>query len=122
MAENLDEAASEQDTQSLADEVRELFAAAKARAETEIAFQKARAGIAAKWAGIAAGLGCLVAALLFLALMAAVFGVVLALAQALGAWVATGIVAGTLVLLAVIAGLLALGRVRRIAGLMKDRP
>ncbi|MDE2403470.1 MAG: phage holin family protein [Sphingomonadales bacterium] len=110
------------EAQSLSEEVRVLFEAARARAETELAFQKARAGLLGKWAGIVAALGCLVVALLFLALMAAVFGVVLGLAQALGAWAATGIVVGVLVVLALVAGLLAWARVRRIGALFGDRP
>jgi len=107
--------------ESIADEVKGLYAAARARAETELAFQKARAALAGKWAGIAAALGCAAVGLLFLALMAAVFGLVLALAQVLGAWAATGIVTGGFALVAVACALLAWFRVRRIAALMKDR-
>lgn len=107
--------------ESIADEVRNLYAAARARAETELAFQKARASLAGKWAGIAAALGCAAAVLLFLALMAAVFGLVLSLAAVVGPWAATGVVTGAFALLAVVSALLAWSRVRRIMALMRDR-
>ena len=112
----------EPEAQSLADEIRELVAAARARAETELAFQAARAGLLARFAAIAAGLGCLALILLFYALMAAVFGLVLALTQAIGAWAATGVVVGGLVLVALLALLLVWGRVRRIGALLRKDP
>lgn len=107
--------------ESIADELRGLYASARIRVETELAFQKARASLAGKWAGIAAALGCAAAALLFLALMAAVFGLVLALANVLGPLAATGVVTGAFALLALVAGMLAWRRARRIVGLMRER-
>lgn len=105
--------------QSIADEVVGLFAAARERAETEWAFRRAQATLAGKWAGVAAAGGCAAAALLFLALLATVFGLVLALAGTVGAWAATGIVAGGFLLLAVVAALVAWRWLRRIAALLR---
>jgi hypothetical protein len=105
--------------ESIADEVRSLYASARVRAETELAFQKARAGLVGKWAGVAAALGCAAVALLFLAAMGAVFGLVLSLAAVLGPWAATGIVVGAFVLLAGVAAMLAWSRVRRIMALLR---
>ena len=111
------------DYRSLGDEVRGLVEAAKERAQTEIAFQTARAGMLGKLAGMVAALGCVALILLFYATMAAVFGLVLALAQWLGAWAATGIVVGGLVLLALLAMLFAWTRVRKMGALIRaDRP
>jgi uncharacterized membrane protein len=105
--------------QSIADEVRRLYASARDRAETELAFRKAQASLAGKLASVAAAVGCAALVFLFFALMAAVFGLVLALSEIVGAWAATGIVAGGFALLAVIAGLLAWSRVRRIVALLR---
>jgi len=105
--------------QSIADEILDLYTSARERAGTEWAFRKAQAILAGKWAGMAAALGCAAAGLLFLALMAAVFGLVLALTETVGAWGATGIVAGVFLLLAAAAALAAWRWIGRISTLLR---
>lgn len=81
---------------SLVDDVRALAGSARSLAEAELAYQKARAAYAAGEARNLAILGGLAAVLAFFALMALTFGLVLGLSQAIGPWLATAIVCGTL--------------------------
>lgn len=82
--------------------------------EAEIAYQKTRAGYAARQAiYLAIGVGC-IAVLLVLALMALVLGIVLALAPALTPWGAGFAVAGVLGLAALLGLAMAVGAWRNL--------
>ncbi|MDP9057024.1 MAG: phage holin family protein [Pseudomonadota bacterium] len=122
--ERLDEAArlsaSGPDKPSIADEVRQLIAAARQFADAELAYQKTRAGLMAKAAAAIAGFGALALALLFFGLMAVVVGLLLALAPLLGPWGAMAVVVGGLLIATLIAGLLAWRGVTRFMALLHD--
>ena len=106
---------------SLGDDLRQLIDDGRALAAAELAWQKSRAAYAGQQAGGIAALGLLALALVFCALLALIFGLVLALTPLLGSWGAMGAVVGGLLLAALIAGALAALRWRRIAGLIADR-
>ena len=103
---------------TLADEVTGLIKGAKAAAASEIAYQKARAGLAAGTIARIAGFGLLAIALLFFVLMALVVGLLLALLGPLGAWGATGAVVVGLLLAAALALLGVRAGVRRLIRLI----
>ena len=121
---SLDEAArlsaSGPDKPSLADEVRQLIAAARQFAEAELAYQKTRAGLMGKTAAAIAGFGALALALLFFVLMALVMGLLLALAPVLGPWGAMAVVVGGLLIAALVAGFLAWRGVTNFMALLRD--
>ena len=109
------------DRPTLEDDLRQLMGDGRALLEAELAWQKARAVFAGKQAGGIALLGLLALSLAFFALMALVFGLVLALGPLLGAWGAMAAVTGGLLLAAVLAGLTAAMRVKRTLRLIADR-
>lgn len=114
------EAAASPSSPSIMAELRQLIAAAKQMASTEVAYQTTRAklmGVAAAWI---AGGAVLALTLLFFVLMALVVGLLLALAPLLGAWGAMGVVVGVLLLFVVIAGLMAFSGLRRFMALLHD--
>ena len=98
---------------SLVDDLRHLAEDGKAYADAELAFQKARAAVAAESAKSIAIFGALAAVLVFFALMALTLGLVLALTPLLGAWGAMGASFGALLLLAGICALIAGARFKR---------
>jgi hypothetical protein len=105
---------------SLTDDLRRLAEDGKTFAEAEYAYQRARLGYAGSMArGIALSL-LAAACLLFLAVMALLFGLILALSPLVTAWGATAIVAGGLGLLAVLAGLAALVKWRSLSAALSD--
>jgi uncharacterized membrane protein YqjE len=106
---------------SLSDDLRQLIDDGRALAAAELAWQKSRAAYVGKQAGGIAILGLIAAALAFCALMALIFGLVLALTPPLSAWGAMGAVVGGLLLAALIAGSVAALRVRRVSRLIADR-
>ena len=106
---------------TLGDDLSQLIDDGRALASAELAWQKSRAAFAGKQAGGIALLAVLAAALAFCALMALIFGLVLALAPLLGAWGAMGAVAGGVLLAALIAGALAAFKAKRVARLIADR-
>lgn len=106
---------------TLGDDLRQLIDDGRALAEAELAWQKSRAAFAGSQAGGIAAFLLLAAALGFCALMALTFGLVLALAPLLTAWGATALVAGGLLVAALIAGAAAALRWRRTARLIADR-
>lgn len=106
---------------SLGDDLRQLIDDGRALAAAELAWQKSRAAYAGRQAGGIALLALLAAGLLFCALMALTFGLVLSLTDWLGAWGATGAVTGALLLAALICGAVAARRVKRAARVMTDR-
>ena len=116
-----DEADADYPRPSLTDELRQLIGDGRALAEAEFAWQKARVTFAGKQAGGIAVLGLLAAALAFCALMALVFGTVLALVPLLSAWGAMAAVTGGLLLAAALAALTAVLRVRRLTRLIANR-
>ena len=106
---------------TLEDDLRQMIGDGRALLEAELAWQKARAAFVGKQAGGIALLGLLALALTFFALMAMVFGLVLALATTLGAWGAMAAAAGGLLLVAVLVGLMAAMRAKRTLRLISDR-
>jgi Putative Actinobacterial Holin-X, holin superfamily III len=105
---------------TLGDDLRQLIDDGRALAAAELAWQKSRAAYAGKQAGGIAVLGLLAAALVFCALMALTFGLVLALTPLLSAWGAMGAVVAGLLLAALIAGGMAAGRWRRVASTIAE--
>lgn len=116
-----DEAEVLRERPTLEDDLRALIGDGRAFIEAELAWQKARAVFVGKQMGGIALLGLLALALAFFALMALVFGLVLALATTLGAWGATAAVTGGLLLVAALAGLLAALRTKRMVRLIADK-
>ena len=92
---------------SLSEDIRSLIDDGKTYFEAELQFQKSRAAFVADRgrSGAIYGVGAL--ALIHLALVALVVGLVLALTPAIGAWAATGVVVAALLIVAVILGLMA---------------
>jgi ABC-type multidrug transport system fused ATPase/permease subunit len=110
---------------SIADELRQLIAAARQMANAELAYQSTRARLMAKAMAWIAASAALALALLFFVLMALVVGLLLALAPLLGHWGALGAVVGGLLLAILIVALVALRGLRRFMALLrdgKDRP
>lgn len=102
------------DPGSLVDQLKDLADDTRTAVEAEVAWQGVRAGFVAGrlssialWAAIA--LACVIVALLALA-----FGAILALTPLIGAFLATLSVSGALLLIALIAGLGARKRMRRL--------
>ena len=116
-----DEAEVLRERPTLEDDLRQLIDDGRALVEAELAWQKARAVFAGKQAGGIALFGLLALALAFFALMALVFGLVLALVPLLTAWGAMAAVTGGLLLAAALVGLLAALRARRMVRLIADR-
>lgn len=106
---------------TLEEDLRQLAGDGRAWVEAELAWHKARALFAGKQLGTIALLGLLAIALAFFALMALVFGTVLALVPVLTAWGATAAVTLGLLLAAALIGLLAALRARRMVRLIADK-
>jgi Flp pilus assembly protein TadB len=105
---------------SLEDDVRDVVGQARDYARTEFAFQKTRAAYAGKSAGwIALWVGAALV-FVFFALMALVFGAILALAPLITALGATAAVTGVLLVLAALSGVSALHRWRKVTELFSD--
>jgi uncharacterized membrane protein YqjE len=105
---------------SLVEDVRQLVEDARTLAEAELAYQKSRASLAGSSIGRIAGLGTLALVLVYFALMALVFGLVLALVPYLTTWGATAAVVLGLLLAAALAAGAALARWKRLSALLKD--
>jgi hypothetical protein len=106
---------------SLADDLRLLIDDGRAYLKAEIGWQKARLLFAGSQAGVVILFGLLAAALIFGAMMALVFGLVLALAPMLTIWGAMAAVIGGFLIAAGLAALLAMLRLRRMIRLLADR-
>ncbi|NOW47955.1 hypothetical protein FHW96_004139 [Novosphingobium sp. SG751A] len=87
------------DEPSLEEDVRGLFTSTRAAFDSEIEYQKARAGMAVGLVLRIAGLAALALALVFFLLMAVIMGSLLGLASVVGPWGAMGIVAALLLLI-----------------------
>ena len=109
------------DAATLSEDVHRLIDEGKALAAAKLTWQKARAAYAGRQAGGIALLALCATSLIFFALMALGLGAVIALGPALGAWGATAAVAGTLLILALIAGLVAMLKARSTARLIADQ-
>ena len=112
--------ASEARERSLVEDLRQLAQEGRAAAEAEIAYQKSRAAVAGQGMKAIAALGALALVLLVFALMALVFGVVLALAELVGAWAATAIVVLGLILAAGLCAMLAGARWKALSRRLTD--
>ncbi len=115
-----DGAAGPSPSDSIADEVRLLIAAARQMASAELAYQSARARLLAKAAAWIAGGATLAVVLLYFVLLALVVGLLLALAPLLGHWGALGAVVGGLLLATLIAALVGWYGLRRFMALLRD--
>lgn len=107
--------ASEEDL-PLIDELRRLGDDARTYAEAEIAYQKSRAIAVGQTVRKVAILGLAAFVVAVFALVALVAGLLMGLSGLVGPWWATAIVAGGLVLAAVVAVLLARAHWRRMIG------
>ena len=106
---------------SLTEDVRALFDDGKTYLEAELQFQKSRAAFAADKgrSGLVYGIAAL--ALVHLALVALVVGLVLALSPLLTAWGATGLVVGVLSIAAVVLALAAKKRFGALSSAFGER-
>lgn len=105
---------------SLVDDVRQLASDGRTLLEAELAYQKSRALVAGQAAKGVAGWGALAIALVFFALMALVLGLVLVLAEAIGAlWATTAAFLGLLAF-AALSGWFALRRWQRASAQLTD--
>lgn len=95
---------------------RALLGEGQSLLETELAFQKARAGFVLSRAKGILALGALALALLFFALMALVMGLLLALAPLIGPW---GALAAVVLGLLALTGLCVLGVLRGIGAVTR---
>jgi Flp pilus assembly protein TadB len=105
---------------SLVDDVKALIDDGKTYLEAELQFQKSRAAFAVDRGKSGAIYGIAAAAVLHLALIALVVGLVFALAPVLTAWGATAVVVGILVIVAVVLGLAAKRRFTRLSTALRE--
>ncbi|MBP6362270.1 MAG: phage holin family protein [Novosphingobium sp.] len=105
---------------SLVDDVRQLASDGRTLLEAELAYQKSRALVAGQAAKGVAGWGALALALVFFALMALVLGLVLVLAEAIGALWATIAAFLGLLAFAALSGWFALRRWQRASAQLTD--
>lgn len=113
----IDEKAAER---SLVEDVRQLVDDGRTLVEAELAYQKSRAVVAGMAAKSIAGWLALGLVLLFFALMALVLGLILVLAQAIGAAAATLVVVLGLLAMGLLSGMVALRRWKRASALLSD--
>ncbi|HEX7751481.1 MAG TPA: hypothetical protein VF440_03695 [Novosphingobium sp.] len=92
------DAAEQAAERSLVDDVRQLADDARRLAEAEVVYQKARTAFALAELRTIFALGLAAVAMVFIALMALTFGLILALSPHLTAWGATGVVVSALIL------------------------
>jgi Putative Actinobacterial Holin-X, holin superfamily III len=109
------------DTPGLVDDLRQLAADGRTLLEAELAYQKSRAAVAGKAAGSIAGWGALALALAFFALMALVFGLILALTPLLGPWGAMATVFAALLAGAALSAWIAAQRWKRTAAQLAEQ-
>ncbi|MEJ6009139.1 phage holin family protein [Novosphingobium aquae] len=102
------------------DELKQLGGDARAYAEAEFAFQRVRAGVAAKGLKDVALLGVVAFTVAVFGLGALVIGLLMALAPIVTAWGATAIVAGGLFLIALILVMMAKARWTRTLAAISD--
>ncbi len=105
---------------SLVDDAKQLASDGRTLLEAEFAYQKSRAAVAGAGIKGITGWAALALALVFFALMALVMGVVLGLAELIGAWAATAVTVLSLLLAAGLSGLAASRRWKRMSALLAD--
>lgn len=105
---------------SLVEDVRQMVDDGRTLLEAELAYHKSRAAVAGQGAKGIAGWGALALALVFFALMALVMGLLLALSELVGGWIATLIVVVGLLLAAGLSGLTAGNRWKRMSAQLSD--
>jgi len=105
---------------SLVDDARQLASDGRTLLEAEFAYQKSRAAVAGAGIKGITGWAALALALVFFALMALVMGLVLGLAELIGAWAATAVTVLSLLLAAGLSGLAASRRWKRMSALLAD--
>jgi hypothetical protein len=105
---------------TLAQDMRLLASHVRTFAEAELAFQKARAAYVGSATRTIAVLGIVAAVLVFFAVMAAVFGTVIALGPVLGLWGAMAAVSLGTLAIAALCALVALVRVKRMKAVLAE--
>ena len=105
---------------SLTDDVRALFEDGKTYAQAELAYQKSRGRFVADRAKSVAVFGIGALALVHLALIALVIGLIIALIPLVGPWLATGIVVLALLVGAAVLGFILKGKLADIGTAMSD--
>ena len=105
---------------SLVDDVKQLASDGRTLLEAEFVYQKSRATVAGAGIKGITGWAALTLALVFFALMALVMGLVLGLAELIGAWAATAVTVLALLLAAGVSGLAARSRWKRMSALLAD--
>jgi hypothetical protein len=103
---------------ALVADIRQLASDAKTLAEAELAYQTSRAKVAGEAARNVAIYGVVAFVLAFFALGALTVGLLLALTPLVTAWGATAIVVGVLLIGAVACVMAALGRIKRLRGVL----
>ncbi|MCB2078863.1 MAG: phage holin family protein [Novosphingobium sp.] len=116
----LDVAADDARERSLPEDIRQLAADARTLAEAEFAYQKSRAAYAGQEIKGITVLGIVAAVLVFFAVMGLVLGAILALSPAIGAWGATAVVVGLLLVIALLCVLTAGMRWKRMKAMLAD--
>lgn len=112
--------ASDAAERSLVDDVRQMVDDGRTLLEAELAYQKSRALVAGQGVKGIAGWAALALVLVFFALMALVMGLVLALSELVGGWIATVIVVAALLLAAALSALAAGKRWKRMSAQLSD--
>lgn len=105
---------------SLVDDLRQMVDDGRTLLEAELAYQKSRALVAGQGAKGIAGWGALALALVFFALMALVMGLLLALSELVGGWIATLVVVLGLLLAAGLAAMAAGKRWKQMSTQLSD--
>ncbi|MFO1256240.1 MAG: phage holin family protein [Sphingomonadaceae bacterium] len=105
---------------SLVDDMRQMVDDGRTLLEAELAYQKSRALVAGQGVKGIAGWGALALALVFFALMALVMGLLLALSELVGGWLATLIVVLGLLVSAGLAALAAGKRWKRMSAQLTE--
>lgn len=105
---------------SLIDDLRQMVDDGRTLLEAELAYQKSRALVAGQGAKGIAGWGALALALVFFALMALVMGLLLALSELVGGWIATLVVVLGLLLAAGLAAMAAGKRWKQMSTQLSD--
>jgi Flp pilus assembly protein TadB len=105
---------------TLTDDVKALLEDGKTYLEAELQFQKSRAALAADRGKSGAIYGLAAAAIAHLALIALVVGALIGLMPLIGAWGATALVVGALLIAAVVLGVAAKRRFARLLAAFAD--
>jgi hypothetical protein len=108
------------DSASIFEDVVTLIDDGRTLVEAELAYQKTRLSYAGRRGRNAAIFGAIAAVLVVFALFGLVMGAILALTPRFGAWGATALVVGVLVVVAILCALAAASNARMIAKAFRD--